>query len=63
MQIDFTTQIWKEGNMYVSFSPELDVSSCGNSIDSARRNLEEAVAGFLETAKERGTLQEIFSIA
>ena len=30
-------EIWKEGNMYTSYCPELDVVSCGRNIDEARK--------------------------
>ncbi|MFQ6049781.1 MAG: type II toxin-antitoxin system HicB family antitoxin [Candidatus Paceibacterales bacterium] len=59
MEINFTTQIWKEGKMYVSYCPELDISSCGKSVEEAKKNLLEAVEAFLETAKKIGTLKEI----
>jgi len=59
MEINFTTQIWKEGKMYVSYCPELDVSSCGRTIEEAKKNLLDAVEGFLEEAKKMGSLGEI----
>ena len=40
---------WKD-NGYVSFCPELDVASQGDTIEEARANLVEAVELFLETA-------------
>jgi len=63
MEINFTTQIWKEGKMYVSYSPELDVSSCGKTIKDAKKNLLEAIEGFLEGANKMGTLKEILEEA
>lgn len=45
--------------MYVSYCPELDVSSCGRTVKEARKNLLEAVEGFLEEAKKTGSLGEI----
>lgn len=59
MEINFTTQIWKEGKIYVSYCPELDVSSCGKTVGEAKKNLLEAVEGFLDEAKRMGTLREI----
>jgi len=59
MEINFTTQIWKEGKMYVSYCPELNVSSCGKTIEKARKNLLEAVEIFLEETSKMGTLKEI----
>jgi predicted RNase H-like HicB family nuclease len=46
-EIDFTAQVWKEGPTYVGYAPELDVSSCGDSVAEARRRLREAVGLFL----------------
>ena len=60
-EIDFTVQVWKEGATYVSYAPELDVSSCGDSIAQARARLREAVSMFLEECSRRGTLDIILS--
>lgn len=59
IEIDLTMQIWKEGNMYVSYSPELDISSCGETPEEAKKNLHEAVEAFLEEAESMGTLKNI----
>jgi predicted RNase H-like HicB family nuclease len=45
-----TAIIEREGDGYVALCPELDVASQGESIESARKNLQEAVELFLETA-------------
>ena len=63
MKIKFTTQIWREGALYVSYTPELDISSCGKTISEAKKNLLEAVEGFLEVAEEKGSLQDILAEA
>ena len=63
MVINFTTQVWKEGEMYVSYAPELDVSSCGETVAKAKKNLLEAVECFLETAEKMGTLVDILKEA
>jgi predicted RNase H-like HicB family nuclease len=63
MEINFTTQVWKECKMYVSHAKELDVSSCGRTIKEAKENLIEAVECFLETAEEMGTLDQILEEA
>lgn len=47
---NFTAIIEKEGNMYVSLCPELDVASQGNSVEEASDNLKEAIELFLESA-------------
>src|SRR5579872_2606270 len=45
-----TAIIERERNGYVALCPELDVASQGDSIESARNNLREAVELFLEAA-------------
>ncbi len=51
--------VFKEGDMFVSYCPKLDVSSCGSTIDEARKGLRTAVSLFLEEAEKMGTLEEI----
>jgi predicted RNase H-like HicB family nuclease len=45
-----TAIIEREGAGYVALCPELDAASQGDSIESARKNLQEAVELFLEVA-------------
>jgi len=61
--IPYSVHIFKEGNMYVAYVPELDVSSCGATGDEARRNIREAVQAFLEASAQIGTLGEILDEA
>jgi predicted RNase H-like HicB family nuclease len=59
MDIQFTTQIVKEGRVYIAYSPELDLSSCGGSKEKALANLKTAVRLFLEEAGKMGTVDQI----
>lgn len=52
-----TEEIWKEGNMYVAYCPELDVASCGKDVDEARKNLLEVIEIHLEETAKLGTLK------
>lgn len=45
-----TAIIEREGDGYISLCPELDISSQGDNIEEARRNLIEALELFFETA-------------
>lgn len=45
-----TTIIEREGDGYVAWCPALDIASQGESVETARANLEEALALFIETA-------------
>lgn len=61
--ISFTAHIFREGDVFVAHVPGLDVSSCGESAEKARCNIQDAVRGFLETSEEMGTLAEILEEA
>lgn len=45
-----TAIIEREGCGYVSFCPELDIASQGDTVEEARENLEEALGLFFECA-------------
>jgi len=49
-RLQVTAIIEREGDGYVSLCPELDVASPGETIEEARKNLQEAVELFLDTA-------------
>jgi predicted RNase H-like HicB family nuclease len=46
----YTAIVEKEGELYVSLCPELDVASQGKTVEEATANLKEAVELFLECA-------------
>ena len=52
-----TEEIWKEGNMYTAYCPELDVASCGRTIEEVRKNLLEVIQIQLEETAKLGTLK------
>lgn len=52
-----TEEIWKEGTMYTAYCPELDVVSCGKSVEEARENLIEVIEIQLEETARLGTLK------
>ena len=53
MQKQLTAIIEREQDGYVSFCPELDIASQGNTIEEARENLREALELFYETASPK----------
>ena len=61
--IEYTTQLWQEGDQFVAHAMPLDVASSGASPDEARKALEEAVHLFLETAVEHGMLNQVLEDA
>ena len=50
MTSELTAIIEREGDGYVALCPELDIASQGDSIDEARKNLQEALELFFEAA-------------
>jgi predicted RNase H-like HicB family nuclease len=63
MKLKLTEELWKEGNMYVSYCPELDIASCGETVDQAKRNLGEVILINLEEAQQIGTLEKLLQEA
>jgi predicted RNase H-like HicB family nuclease len=61
LNIRFTVDVWKEGTTYVAYAPELDISSCGDSVAGAKARLREAVTLFLEECSRKGSLDVILT--
>ncbi len=63
MKFKLTEELWKEGSMFVSYCPELDIASCGETVDQAKKNLKEAILINLEEAQKMGTLDKLLQDA
>ena len=63
MKLKLTEELWKEGNMYVSYCPELDIASCGETMEQAKKNLREIISINLEEAQKIGTLENLLQEA
>jgi predicted RNase H-like HicB family nuclease len=63
INIEYTIQIWREGNQFIAHAMPLDVMSSGFTPEKAKEALDEAVHLFLETAADMGTLDEILQEA
>lgn len=50
---------FEEGSVIIAHCVPLDVSSCGHDLEEARRNVRDAVAGFVEACEEMGTFEDI----
>ena len=62
-KIIVTAEIWKEGNVFTAYCPELDVASCGHSSDEARKNLKEVIEIQLEETSKLGTMKDFLADA
>ena len=58
MKMRLTEEIWKEGNMYVSYCPELDIASCGEDVQKAKKNLIDTILINIEETKKMGTFEQ-----
>lgn len=58
MKFRLTEEIWKEGNMYVAYCPELDISACGEDVGQAKKNLLETIFINIEETKKIGTFEK-----
>jgi predicted RNase H-like HicB family nuclease len=50
---------FEERAVIIAHCVSLDVSSCGNDLPEAQRNISDAIAGFIETCEEMGTLEDV----
>ena len=50
---------FEEGGVIIAHCVPFDVSSCGHDLPEARRNIRDAIAGFVETCEEMGTLEVV----
>ncbi len=41
-----TVEIWKEGGMFTSYCPELDIASCGHTAEGAKKNFFQSTIKF-----------------
>jgi predicted RNase H-like HicB family nuclease len=55
--------VFKEGDSFVAVSPDLNVSSYGDTIPEAKQAVAEAIEAFMEDCELRGTLHEVLEEA
>jgi len=63
MRMRLTEELWREGNMYVAYCPELDVPSCGETVEQAKNNLKEVILIHLMETAKMGTLDKLLQDA
>ena len=63
MKIRLTEEIWKEGKMFVSYCPELDIASCGDDVQQAKQNLLDTITINIEETQKMGTFDEFMEDA
>ena len=51
----------KEGDQFVAYAPALDLSTCGETLEEARRRFGEAAMLFVQELHRKGTLNEVLA--
>jgi len=63
VKIEFDIFVFKEDENYVAYCLELDISSCGSTIEHSKEMLKTAIRLFLEEAEKMNTLEDILGEA
>ncbi len=63
MEIFVRIEIFKEDDAYVALSPELNVSSFGETIIDAKNSVKEALEAFFEECESMSTLEDVLEEA
>lgn len=51
----------KEGDQFVAYSPALDLSTCGGTLEEARRRFGEAALLFIQELHQKGVTKKVLS--
>ena len=60
-QFNLPVSILREGNIFVAYTPALDLSTSGNTLEEAQKNFVEAVNIFFEELIEMGTIDDVLT--
>jgi len=61
ISLNLPVSFLKEGSRYVAYTPALDLSTSGDTLEQARRRFTEAVESFFEETLDKGTLDQALS--
>ncbi|HUD09255.1 MAG TPA: hypothetical protein VMR77_00395 [Patescibacteria group bacterium] len=57
-QFALPVSILREGDSFIAYTPALDLSTVGDTLEQAQKRFEEAVQLFFEEITEKGTVNE-----
>jgi predicted RNase H-like HicB family nuclease len=57
-KITLTVEFYREGNKFIAFSPALNISTCGDTLEQAKKRFEELQQLFFEETGKMGTLED-----
>lgn len=58
-KVMLTVAFYREGNKFIAYSPALNLSTCGNSQEQAKRRFEEILEIFFAEVDKMGTLEDV----
>lgn len=59
LKVNLPVDFLREGNKFIAYSPALDIATCGDSFEEAKKRFEELVSLFFEELLRKGTLEEV----
>lgn len=58
-QFSLPVAILKEGDAFIAYTPALDISTAGDTLEEAKKRFKEAVGIFFEEISEAGTVDDV----
>ncbi len=59
--VNLPVSFLKEGNKFIAYTPALDLSTCGNTFEQAKKRFTEALQIFIHELIKMGTLEQVLS--
>ena len=58
-KVILTVEFYREGSKFIAYSPALDLSTCADTQEQAKKRFEEMLPIFLEEIDKMGTLEDV----
>ena len=59
IETNIPVSFYKEGSQFIAYCPALDISTCGDTFEEAKKNFAELFDIFLSETIKLGTLEEV----
>ena len=58
-KVTLSVVFYREGNNFIAFSPALDLSTCGDTQEQAKKRFEDLTSIFFDEVYRMGTLEDV----
>lgn len=58
-KLTLNVAFYREGNKFIAYSPALDLSTCGDTQEQAKKRFEECLHLFFDETDKMGTLEDV----